>query len=112
MGLSRQEYWSGLLFPLPDDIVNPGIKPQSLCLMRWHAEFLLLLHALNLQSHSLLAPMVSGKKTAVNVIEDPLLTHEALFSCSFKSAKYLTQVKLPYNLTLTVFSRLSSHIED
>ena len=43
MGLSRQEYWSGLLFPLPDDIVNPGIKPQSLCLMRWHAEFLLLL---------------------------------------------------------------------
>ena len=26
---SRQEYWSGLLFPPPRDLSNPGIKPAS-----------------------------------------------------------------------------------
>ena len=29
MGFSRQEYWSGLSFPSPGDIPNPGIKPRS-----------------------------------------------------------------------------------
>ena len=29
MGFSRQEYWSGLLFPSPGDIPNPGIEPGS-----------------------------------------------------------------------------------
>ena len=28
--LSRQEYWSGLPFPSPEDLPNPGIKPVSL----------------------------------------------------------------------------------
>ena len=27
---SRQEYWSGLSFPSPGDLPNPGIKPLSL----------------------------------------------------------------------------------
>ena len=30
MGLSRQEYWSGLPFSSPGDLPNPGIKPESL----------------------------------------------------------------------------------
>ena len=30
MGFSRQEYWSGLLCPLPGDLLNPGIEPTSL----------------------------------------------------------------------------------
>ena len=29
MGLSRQEYWSGLPFPSPGDLSDPGIKPVS-----------------------------------------------------------------------------------
>ena len=32
MGFSRQEYWSGLLFPPPGDLSNPGIEPESLVL--------------------------------------------------------------------------------
>ena len=32
MGFSRQEYWSGLPFPSPWDLPNPGIKPKSLAL--------------------------------------------------------------------------------
>ena len=29
MGFSRQEYWSGLLFPSPGDLPGPGIEPRS-----------------------------------------------------------------------------------
>ena len=29
MGFSRQQYWSGLKFPAPDDLLDPGIKPES-----------------------------------------------------------------------------------
>ena len=29
MGFSRQEYWSGLPFPYPGDLPDPGIKPRS-----------------------------------------------------------------------------------
>ena len=29
MEFSRQEYWSGLLFPSPGDLPNPGIEPGS-----------------------------------------------------------------------------------
>ena len=29
MGFSRPEYWSGLPFPSPGDLPNPGIKPRS-----------------------------------------------------------------------------------
>ena len=35
---SRQEYWSGLSFPIPGDLSDPGIKPVSLnvsCIGRW-----------------------------------------------------------------------------
>ena len=29
MGFSRQEYWSGLPFPSPEDLPDPGIEPRS-----------------------------------------------------------------------------------
>ena len=29
MGFSRQEYWSGLTFPSPGDLPDPGIEPGS-----------------------------------------------------------------------------------
>ena len=28
-GFSRQEYWSGLPFPSPEDLLDPGIEPGS-----------------------------------------------------------------------------------
>ena len=34
MGFSRQEYWSGLPFPSPGDLPDPGIEPKSL---KYHA---------------------------------------------------------------------------
>ena len=30
IGFSSQEYWSGVPFPSPGDLPNPGIKPASL----------------------------------------------------------------------------------
>ena len=29
VGFSRQEYWSGLPFPSPGDLPDPGIEPRS-----------------------------------------------------------------------------------
>ena len=29
MGISKQEYWSGLPFPSPGYLPNPGIEPRS-----------------------------------------------------------------------------------
>ena len=29
MGFSRQEYWSRLPFPSPEDLPDPGIEPRS-----------------------------------------------------------------------------------
>ena len=29
LGFFRQEYWSGLPFPSPGDLADPGIKPES-----------------------------------------------------------------------------------
>ena len=30
MGFSKHEYWSGLPFPPPEDLPDPGIEPASL----------------------------------------------------------------------------------
>ena len=40
MEFSRQEHWSGLPFPPPEDIPNPGIKPTSLALTSLAGRFL------------------------------------------------------------------------
>ena len=35
MGFSRQEHWSGLLFPSPGNLPDPGIEPGSLSLQAY-----------------------------------------------------------------------------
>ena len=35
VGFSRQEYWSGLPFPLPGDLSDPGIEPKFLPFLHW-----------------------------------------------------------------------------
>ena len=39
MGVSRQEYWSGLPFPSPGDLPDPGIEPTSLASPALAGEF-------------------------------------------------------------------------
>ena len=40
MGFSRQEYWSGLPFPPPEDLSNPGMEPTSLTSSALKVDFL------------------------------------------------------------------------
>ena len=40
MGFSRQEYWSGLPFPSPGDLPDPGITPGSHVYLHWQASSL------------------------------------------------------------------------
>ena len=42
MKFSRHKYWSGLPFPSPGDLPNPGIDPHLLRLLHWQADSLLL----------------------------------------------------------------------
>ena len=44
MGSSRQEYWSKLPCPSPEDLPNPGIKTTSSAAPAYRADSLLLSH--------------------------------------------------------------------
>ena len=44
MGFSRQEYWSGLPFPPPGDLPDPGIEPMAPASPALQADSLLLSH--------------------------------------------------------------------
>ena len=69
-GISRQEYWSGLPFPPPGDLPNPGIKPMSPALQ---ADSLLLNHW-----GSSYSPMISVQTPAslVGTLRGPLRTSD------------------------------------
>ena len=47
MGFSRQDYWSGLPFPSPEDLPDPGIEPWSPALQADSLPFELLRSPLN-----------------------------------------------------------------
>ena len=49
MEFSRQEHWSGVPFPTPGDLPNPGIEPMSL---HWQADSLPLSHPIKLGNHA------------------------------------------------------------
>ena len=40
MGFSRQEYWSGLPRPPPEDLPNPRMEPVSPVSLQWQADYL------------------------------------------------------------------------
>ena len=55
MGFSRQEHWSGLPFPSPRNLPDPGIEPTSLMSPALSGEFFLLLSQLRKPWLSLVA---------------------------------------------------------
>ena len=44
MASPRQEYWNGLPFPSQGDVLDPGMEPMSLCVLRCQADSLSLHH--------------------------------------------------------------------
>ena len=84
MGFSRQEYWSGLLFPFPGDLSDPGIEPVFPEAAALQADSLLLSHqgsplpakALTITwipfAQRYLCPgTTDGVPTAIQVVWDP-----------------------------------------
>ena len=74
MGFSRHEYWSGLPFPSPGDLPDPGIEPRSqtlYCLSHQGS------HILNYLRASLVAQSVKNpsamQESACNVIDPGLI---------------------------------------
>ena len=59
IGFSRQEYWSGLPFPSPGDLPNPGIKPRSLALQADSLKTELWEKLVNLFTHKQILSVVS-----------------------------------------------------
>ena len=59
MGFPRQEYWSGLPFPPPGGLPDPGIEPH---LLRWQAD--------SLPGEPLLALLLTEKQRSVRVESD------------------------------------------
>ena len=67
MGFSRQEYWSGLLCPPPEDLPNPRIEPASLISAALAGGFFTTGASISPQislkprfSQPLLSPLISG----------------------------------------------------
>ena len=86
MGFSRQEYWSGLPFPSPEDLPDPGIEPGSPVLQADSLPFELqgrplgstLLFVVQLLSHVWLfaAPWTAARQASLSITNSwSLLTH-------------------------------------
>ena len=70
MGFLRQEYWSGLPFPTPEDLPNPEIKPCS--------------HALHVDSLLFEPPGKSCSSSVTNYLHE-LTEHFFSMGISFKA---------------------------
>ena len=56
MGSPRQEYWSGLPFPPPEDLPDPGVKPESPAPAALQANYLLLSHRITTRFKTVNSP--------------------------------------------------------
>ena len=74
----RQEYWSGLPFPSPGDLPNPGL----LCLLHWQADSLSLCHLGSLkQFYYPFFFFLSAKKRTCSHIFKWMFSSVLLLSC-------------------------------
>ena len=81
MGFSRQEYWSGLPFPSPGDLPDPGIEPRS---PASEADALTCEPPGN--SHVIKRHLLLGRKTMTNI--DCILKSRDLANNSLSSLSY------------------------
>ena len=84
MGFSRQEYWSGLPFPSPGDLPNPGIQPGSPALQS---------DALSSEPQFDLICLLTKKKKKKDYKREALLTTMTLCSLGMENQRNVTAVK-------------------
>ena len=70
MGFSRQEYWSGLPCPSPEDLPNPGMESASLMSPAWQAGSL-----------PLAPPGSQGPTSVKSAMQGPVLLVCSLLRC-------------------------------
>ena len=75
-GIFQEEYWSGLLFPSPGDLPNPGIEPGSLALQ-----------ADSLPSEPPGHPMILALFTCINLFNFPKKRRVVLLSTFLQMKK-------------------------
>ena len=93
MGFSRQEYWSGLPFPSPGNLPDPGIKPGSPAL----------------QADSL--PFEPSGKTYTNThthIHTHTHTHTYIYICIYSALSLSFSLSL--SLSLSIYIYIHTHI--
>ena len=73
MGFSRQEYWSGLPYPPPGDLSDPGIEPVSPASPTLQADSLLLSH------YGSPLPLYGKMKTPALIEITPLICTSAVY---------------------------------
>ena len=84
MEFSRQEYWSGLPFPTPRDLPDPGIEPASLASPPLAGRFfIILLQVLRLQE------LVMDREAWHAVV------HQAPLSMEFSGKEYWSGLPFP-----------------
>ena len=83
MKFSKQEYWSGLPFPSPEDLLNPGIEPRSPALQA---------DSLPSESPGSLAP---SKTPSLSVHEIPGPCHSHPPRASYRTGRQL-RLSLPH----------------
>ena len=97
MEFSRQEYWSGLPFPSPGNLPDPGVEPciAGRFLTNWATG-----EACNKRNHC------NEKFSGVRLFAHPwTVAHQALLSLGILQARLLEWVAMP-------FSRGSSQLRD
>ena len=67
MGLSRQEYWSGLPFPPPGDLPDPGIKLASLGAPALQADFFFFLQLSHWGNSAFLHTLLNSIQIKINL---------------------------------------------
>ena len=90
MGFSRQEYWSGVLFPTPGDLSDPVIKPKSAV-------------SPALQGDSL-PPEPPGKLVVASGLLLPLVGHAPLFAAPCTAA---CQASLSFTISQSLLRFMS-----
>ena len=109
MEFSRQEYWSGLPFPIPGIFPIQGLNLHFLCLLHWQADSLPLSHlgspniSINVKSESEVA------QSCPTLCDPWTVAHQAPSSMGFSRHEYWSELPFPSPILNLIFIVLSKY---
>ena len=96
MDFSRQEYWSGVPFPTPGDLPNPGIEPMSLVSPALAGEFFITSTTWEAPKNHIVGDFISS----IFYMVEPKGKDLSKFSESHTASKWYIQSLRPASATL------------